>query len=102
MPLIQLLAQQRVGEVFADLRNSYDFIIIDSAPILSSADTSLIAQHTDGVLLSILCDVSRLPTVHLAYERMAMLGVRTLGAVVGGAALDGYGYGYGTTTTQSM
>jgi capsular exopolysaccharide synthesis family protein len=92
--LVQLLAQQRVGEVLAVLRKSYDFIIIDSAPILAASDTSLIAQHTDGVLLSVLCDVSRLPMVHLAYERMAMLGVRTLGAVVGGANLDSYGYGY--------
>ena len=53
-----------------------------------------VTQQTEGVLFSVLCDVSRLPLVHIAYERLAMLGIRTLGAVVGGVAQDGYGYRY--------
>ena len=92
-----MLAQQRLGAVLEDLKKSYDFIIIDTAPILPTSDTLLIAQHVDGILLSVLRDVSRLPMVHLAQERLAMLGKRVLGVVVGGTDFDGgYGYRYGT------
>ena len=89
--LVKLLAQQRLGTVLDELKKSYDFIIIDTAPILPTTDTLLIAQHVDGVLLSVLRDVSRLPMVHLAQERMAMLGTRILGAVVGLRRLWGAG-----------
>jgi capsular exopolysaccharide synthesis family protein len=90
--LVHLLAQQRLPEILGQLRAMYDFIIIDSAPVLPTTDSLLIGQHTDGVLFAVLCDVSRLPTIHAANERMAMLGVPVLGAVVGGAAVDGYTY----------
>ncbi len=99
--LVPLLAHQRLGEILDGLKKSFDFVIIDSAPVLATADTLLIAQHTDGVLLSVLCDVSRLPMVHLACERMAMLGVPTLGAVIGRVSLDSYGYGYASYGNQA-
>ncbi|MCI0379611.1 MAG: polysaccharide biosynthesis tyrosine autokinase [Gemmataceae bacterium] len=91
---IRLLAQRKLGEILDSVKSSYDFIIIDSAPILPAADTLLIGQHADGVLFSVLRDVSRLSTVHAAFERMSMLGIRILGAVVGGAAVDSYAYRY--------
>jgi polysaccharide biosynthesis transport protein len=48
----------------------------------------------DGVLFSVLRDVSRLNTVYAACERLAMLQVRLLGAVVGGASREVYGSSY--------
>jgi hypothetical protein len=58
-------------------------------------DALLVAQETDGVLVSVLRDVSRLPRVHAACGRLAFLGVRVLGAVVTGAApADLYGAAY--------
>ena len=38
----------------------------------------------DGVLLSVMRDVSRLGLLHKAYERLAHVGVRILGAVMAG------------------
>jgi hypothetical protein len=51
------------------------------------------AQQVDTVVFSILRDVSRLPKVQMAYERLKTLGVRTLGAVVSGARVDISAYG---------
>jgi capsular exopolysaccharide synthesis family protein len=78
------LAQGRAGAVLAELRGQYDFIVVDSAPLLLVTDSLLLAQDTDAVLFSILRDVSRLGRVCAAHERLALLGVRTLGAVVTG------------------
>jgi len=38
-------------------------------------------------------DVSRLPQVYAAYERLAVLHIRTLGAVVNGISGGSYGAG---------
>ena len=74
-------------------------MIIDSAPVLPVVDSLLLSQYTDTVLLSVLCEVSRIPTVQQAHDRLSNLGVRILGAVVAGAALATYGSGYAYTST---
>jgi polysaccharide biosynthesis transport protein len=86
----QALAQHQATEIFKSLKEQYDFVIVDSAPILAVADSLLIGQCVDGVVFSILRDVSRLPMVYNAYERLAALRVRILGAVVNGTAADYY------------
>ena len=58
-----------------DLKSRYDFIIIDSAPVLPVADTLLITPHVDAVILSVLLDVSRIPGVEAAYD--ASRGLRS-------------------------
>ncbi len=94
---LSALAQGRAAAVFDQLRQRYDFVILDSAPVLPVTDSLLLAQDVDGVLLSILRDVSQLARVYAAYERLALLGVRMLGAVVTGtpqAYLYGQAYRY--------
>jgi capsular exopolysaccharide synthesis family protein len=76
------------------LRARYDCVIIDSAPVLPVTDTLLIAPYTDGVLLSILTDVSRVPKVSQAHQRLTEIGVRVLGAVFTGERAHSYGSGY--------
>jgi capsular exopolysaccharide synthesis family protein len=101
---LQILSQSRLAEILEQLKPRYEFIVVDSAPVLPAADSLLIARHVDAVLFSILRDVSRIPTVHTAYQRLASVGVPILGAVVHGTNNEVYGSGYqysagyGTTT----
>ncbi len=90
---IQQLARGPVAEIMARLKQEYEFIVVDSAPVLPVADSLLLAQHADGVLLSLFHEVSRLPQVYAAYQRLHLLRARVLGVVMNGAR-DGYGYGY--------
>jgi capsular exopolysaccharide synthesis family protein len=93
---LEALAQEYIPVLLERLKKDYDLIVIDSAPVLGGvADSLLIAKHVDAVLFSILRGVSRVPAVVAAQQRLAMLGVRILGAVVHGAALEAsYGYQY--------
>jgi capsular exopolysaccharide synthesis family protein len=97
---LQALAQGRAAQVFAWLREQYDFIVIDSSPVLPVADALLVGQYVDGVVFSILHEVSRVPNVCAAYQRLTTLGVRILGAVVngvdGGPYAPAYPYASGT------
>lgn len=80
--------------LFNRLRGQFDFVIVDSCPVLPVADALLIGQHVDGVLFSIMQDVSQLPKVQTAQEKLGHLNVVLLGAVVNGIKQDVYSYGY--------
>jgi len=85
---IHALAQDQIRILFEELKTRYDFIIVDSPPVLSVADSLLLGQVVDAVLFSILRDVSRVPMVYAASERLLALGARMLGAVVSGVSDD--------------
>jgi capsular exopolysaccharide synthesis family protein len=82
--VIQSLARGGMEGVFEKLREEFDFIIVDSHPVLAAADALQIGQHVDAVLLSVLKQVSQMPRVYTACQRLAALDIRVLGAVVSG------------------
>ncbi len=92
---VRALARDRVKAVMSQLRDRYDFIIVDSCPVLPVADSLLIAPHVDAVVFSLLNDVSRTPAVSAAWKRLESLGTPMLGAVVNGVQEAHYGYQYG-------
>jgi capsular exopolysaccharide synthesis family protein len=89
------LARTRLPALLDMLREQYEYIIIDSAPLLPVVDSLLIGQHADGVILSVLREVSQLPLVNTAVERLESVGVRLLGVIVNGADADGHAYLHG-------
>jgi capsular exopolysaccharide synthesis family protein len=84
------LAQGQARAFFEELKQLYDFIVVDSAPVLPVVDSLLLAQQIDAVLFSILREVSRRPMVAAACEQLTRLGVPILGAVVNGVEADSY------------
>ncbi len=91
---IQALAQDNVRTLFEQLKQQYDFIIVDSCPVLPVADSLLLGQHVDGVIFSVLRDVSRVPAVYAAQQKVANLAIRSLGAVMIGAKSETGNPGY--------
>jgi capsular exopolysaccharide synthesis family protein len=87
---IQCLSGDGLRALFGQLKEQFDFVVVDSSPVLSVADALLVGQHVDGVILSVLYDVSRMPAVAAAQHRLALLGIPTLGAVVIGTGEEGY------------
>jgi capsular exopolysaccharide synthesis family protein len=88
---IQAMVQDGARHLFSQLGQHFDFVLVDSCPTLPVADSLLIGQHVDAVILSTLRDVSRLPMVYAAYQRLTTLGIRILGAVLNGASGDMHG-----------
>jgi Mrp family chromosome partitioning ATPase len=90
----QALARGGVKGVLDQVSGQYDFVLVDSSPVLPVVDAVLLGQHVDAVIFSVLRDVSRLPSVYAAYERVNTFGIRTLGAVISGAREGVYGPTY--------
>jgi capsular exopolysaccharide synthesis family protein len=98
---IQGLARQRIAEILEQVSANYEFIVVDSAPVLPVADSQLIGQHVDGVVFSVMRDVSRLPAVYAACERLSLLRIRVLGAVVNGMEGNAYRTAYYYSSRES-
>jgi capsular exopolysaccharide synthesis family protein len=92
---LALLARGGTSEIFAQLREQFDFVVVDSSPVLPVNDSLLVAQQADGVLFSVLRDVSRLELIEAACERLSVLSVPILGAVMTGTIrTETYGRGH--------
>jgi capsular exopolysaccharide synthesis family protein len=94
----ELLTAPRFAELLALLREQYDFVLIDTPPLLAVTDPSVVAPRVDGVLLTIRLTKNGRPAAERAKEVLAALGATVLGVVINGAdrgrGMDPYGYGY--------
>ncbi len=79
-----------VGSVFDQLRSRFEYVIIDTSPVLPVADTRFISPHVDGAILTVLRDFSRIPKIVAANEILKAHRVRILGVVVTGGGSDRY------------
>ncbi len=86
--LRQELAREKIGGLFARLREHFDCIVVHSHAMLAVSDTYLTGQHVDMIVLSILKYQSRLPLLSRAQERMLALGRRQIGLVYLGGSND--------------
>ncbi len=84
--VVQALAREGVQKIFEQLKGEFDFIILDSHPVMEATDALLIGQHADAVIFSLLRGVSQMPQVYGAGQQLTALGIRVLGAVINGMA----------------
>ena len=89
--------------LLADLREQYDVIIVDSAPIIPVADTLTIAPLATGVILISSMRSGNKKSLSATIELLENIGVNILGIAAtnvpsnaGKASGYGYGYGYGS------
>lgn len=90
------LSRDGASWLFKELRKDYDFVIVDSSPVLYVADGGSVGANVDGAILAVRSHLSRLPAVAVACERVERFGIDLLGAVMVGVRsnLSGYGYSY--------
>lgn len=87
------LSTERWANILREAAVGFDFVLVDSPPILPVADALAIARNVDGVLISVMQDLSRYGAVQTACQRLSMVGAKVLGVVVSGVKTSG-GYYY--------
>ena len=95
----ELLTSPKFQEVLAELKGLYDFVVIDSPPVLAVSDPVAIASRVDGVLMVFRMTKRTRPAAERTREQLAAVGARILGVVVNASAdrsagYSGYGYAY--------
>ena len=105
-PLI--LGSQNMTALIETLSLDYDFIVIDSPPLLGMVDTSILSQMAEAIVL-----VLSYTQLNKAQIQRARKTLQHVGRSITGIALNfadtqslvdyghGYGYGYGDESVQS-
>jgi capsular exopolysaccharide synthesis family protein len=86
----ELLASARFAQLLELVRGQYDFVLLDSAPLLSVSDPAAIAARADGVLLVLRLTKEARALALGAQRKLAAVHARTLGVVVNGVDRKGW------------
>jgi capsular exopolysaccharide synthesis family protein len=83
---ITALSRSETSKVIKAFRGSFDTVVIDAGPVLAFADVLLLGQLSDAAIVVTMRDVSRVPLVGKAVDRLRSVGIRVLGTVVNGVS----------------
>jgi len=101
----ELILTDKFDKLLCDLKEVYDYIIIDSAPIGQVADTMHLMQYADTSLIvfrenyakkSFITDLNDLVESH----NLKHIGIIINSVDISGRSHHGYGYGYGYGTER--
>lgn len=96
----EMLSGRRVRQLLNEMGGHYDFVVVDSAPVLPVSDSIALSGSVDGVL--VVAQAGRITTDEIAEttERLRRVGAPLLGVVLNQAQRSGpaaYAYGgYGS------
>lgn len=112
---LELLASPEFAELMTLLKERYDRIVIDLAPVQAVSDAIVVGKYADAAIYVVKADSTPLPVIKRGLNRLQEVGINVAGAVISQvdiAKLASYGgdyyyqgyydyYGYGETTKPS-
>ena len=99
----ELLLQPRVDAFFEEIEDSFDFIIIDTAPSMLVTDTLLLSKHADVTVYVIRANYTDKKLLEFSYDAIQEKKLNNVALVVNDVTLSNFGYGnkYGYTYTAT-
>ncbi|HVR72244.1 MAG TPA: polysaccharide biosynthesis tyrosine autokinase [Vicinamibacteria bacterium] len=91
----ELLGSGNMREIVAALRSCYDWVLIDTPPILAMADAPVLCPLVDGVILVVSAEQSPRPAVQRAVDQVLGVGGKFTGVVLNRVDLRRNSYYYG-------
>ena len=92
----ELLNGSAARDMFAALRAEFDFVIIDSPPVLPVTDAALLSKDADGTLMVVASGQTKRIDLRRAAEKLGQVNATVIGALLNETTRQtGYGYGYG-------
>lgn len=92
----ELLSTPALELVLRRAREEFDYVLVDSPPVLAVSDPCIVATHTDGMLLVVRMRKNSRAAVRRTGETLDSYGVRVFGVVANdfdaSAEQDGYNY----------
>lgn len=77
-----ILIENRLSAKLADLRDRYDFIIVDGQAVVESSYATVLANRFDGVILVIECEKTKWEIVQMAVDKIHKIGGTVLGVIL--------------------
>ena len=95
----ELLASQNMVDILEELKQHFDYVLVDTPPIMPVTDAAVVSAKVDGTILVIASGAVSPSIAVEAKTRLEQAGAHLLGVVlnkvdVGANSHYGYGYGY--------
>lgn len=95
----ECLSAPAMADLFAKLRERFDTIIVDTAPVLAVSDALILGRHVDGVILAVKAAATPFDVVSDCVRRLRSASIPILGLTLSQVDLKGLlrdgGYAYG-------
>lgn len=88
----ELLGSDRMRELLEILKGSFDFILIDTPPVLSVTDSQVLGKMVDGLILVVQADRTPKEALRQTREIIDLLQLKSFGVVINALNLDNRGY----------
>src|SRR5690554_532657 len=101
----EILMSNRIKELFDELKQYYDYIIVDTAPVSLVSDTLLIAKYADATVYVVRAnkidkEMLRIPNELYKENKLNKLTIVLNDSDVTKGYGYGYGYGYGSKAAE--
>jgi tyrosine-protein kinase Etk/Wzc len=94
----ELLMSKKVGELFAQFKKEYDYVIVDMAPVSLVSDTLMLAQYADATVYVVRANFLDKRMLHIPKILYKEGKLNNMAVLLNDTTLNksyGYGYGYG-------
>jgi len=82
----RLLNSQRFKDFMIDVKDNYDFVIVDAPPVVQISDTSILSDVLDGIILLIVIGHTPKELPSKAIEKITQLNTEFLGILINSLA----------------
>jgi succinoglycan biosynthesis transport protein ExoP len=90
----ELLGSQSMKDLFTLLKKRFDWILLDTPPLLGMADASVLAPFVDGLALVVTAERSTRPALLRGIDQIAAVGGKLTGVVLNKVDLERNSYYY--------
>ena len=90
----ELLGSPQMASIIDNLAERYDYVIIDSPPILPVTDSVILSRFVDGVVMVVRGSATPRRVVADARQRLRAVGARMLGIILNDVDVSGGDYYY--------
>jgi capsular exopolysaccharide synthesis family protein len=92
----EILGTKRFADLLAELRQRFDYVLVDAPPVGVVSDPIILATQADGMLFVLDAQNTRKASVRQAMRSLEGVGAKVLGTVMNNvkASQSGYYYGY--------
>ena len=90
----ELLSSKRFQQFLEAVRQRFDWVIVDSPPVMAVTDASILAHSASGVLFVTAADLTNRPAAVRAMEQLAAAKAILIGAVLNRADVERNAYFY--------
>ncbi len=93
--IVNILESQKLKDLLNKLRESYDYILLDTPPVIAVSDALYVSRITDGVIFIVGQNTAKKALVKEAINTLKSNHVNILGIVLTQVSLKNGAYGYG-------